>query len=130
MLLRRVLPAARQNLAHSFPIMRWVLVCSSPAHAPFELSGRHLINGRGLRGCRFLDWVRRDEEAYPQRSTTEEQCHPSRKATPSLGQEHFAASGRVARFLQTHGVCASLAPRQPPRTALAQPLLFMRWLLG
>src|SRR5713101_9696385 len=26
MLLRRALPAARQSLAHSFPIMRWVLI--------------------------------------------------------------------------------------------------------
>src|SRR5713101_3273456 len=33
MLLRRALPAARQSLAHSFPIMRWVLAfCSSPTN--------------------------------------------------------------------------------------------------
>jgi len=55
-----------------------------------------------VRGCRILAWVRRDEEAYPQRSVTEEQRHPSQKATPSVGREHFAASGRVARSLQTH----------------------------
>src|SRR5437762_5837007 len=61
----------------------------------------HLINGSGLRGCRFLSWVRRDEEAYPQRSATEVQRHPSQKATPSVGQEHFAAAD-VARSLQTH----------------------------
>ncbi len=43
-----------------------------------------------------------DEEAYPQRSATEEQRNPRQKATPPAGQKHFAASGGVARSLQTH----------------------------
>ena len=42
----------------------------------------------GPRGCRFLAWVRRDEEAYPSRrcGTTEEQRNQSQKAAPSAGR--------------------------------------------
>src|SRR5204863_7255529 len=78
-------------------VLRW-----APWQRPITcyslLTRSHLINGRGLGGCRFLAWVRRDEGEYPSRpiGTTEEQRHPSQKATPSAGQEHFAASGRVA----------------------------------
>jgi hypothetical protein len=45
---------------------------------------------------------RRDEEAYPQRSATEEQRYQRQKAAPSPGPQHFAASGGVTRSLQTH----------------------------
>src|SRR5439155_19114146 len=70
-------------------------------HCYSLITRSHLINGRGLGGGRFLAWVRRDEAEYPSRpiGTTKEQRHRSQKATPSAGQEHFAASGRVARSL-------------------------------
>ena len=49
----------------------------------------------------FLVWPRREEGAYPQRSVTDEQRGPDKKAKQPGGRERFGASGGVARSLQT-----------------------------
>ena len=73
------------------------------------------------------------EGAYPSGScrTTEEQRDPSPKAAPSPGQEHFLASGGVARSLSGKlpgGYARHSRLASHYQLLLRGLLLFMRWL--
>ena len=52
------------------------------------------------RCCRFFVSPRREEDAYPQRSVTDEQRRRGEKAAQPRGRGRFGPSGGVARSLQ------------------------------
>ena len=73
------------------------------------------------RCCRFFVSLRREEDAYPQRSVTDEQRRRGRKATQPGGRERFGPSGGVARSLQPAAgmLVARALPSSPKRSRAA-----------
>jgi len=52
------------------------------------------------RCCRFFVSPRREEDAYPQRSVTDEQRRRGEKVAQPGGRARFGLSGSIARSLQ------------------------------
>jgi len=70
------------------------------------------------RCCRFFVSLRREEDAYPQRSVTDEQRGRGEKAAQPGVRGRFGLSGGVARFLQVAAdmLVARVLPCSPKRS--------------
>jgi len=70
------------------------------------------------RCCRFFVSLRREEDAYPQRSVTDEQRGRGEKAAQPGGRGRFGLSGGVARSLQVAAdmLVARVLPSSPKRS--------------
>ena len=73
------------------------------------------------RCCRFFVSPRREEDAYQQRSVTDEQRRRGEKVAQPGGRARFGLSGSIARSLQvTADMVVARVLLSPAQTALAR----------